>query len=117
MYCKNLFFGFSSEKNLVEAISTGATSVIEIIAQIGANLIVFLALLGFIDAVITWFGANVGVEGLTLEVRKHFFRIFFLEHVYFSYFLRKSLAMFSFLWLSLWVPVITQIGTKRYAKR
>lgn len=65
---------------MVEAISSGATSVIIVVAQIAANLVVFLALLGFVDAVITWFGVMVGIEGLTLEVSYSFsFFLFFIN--------------------------------------
>ncbi|VDP01254.1 unnamed protein product [Soboliphyme baturini] len=54
-------------KNVLEAISVGATSVITIIFQIGSNLIVFTALLAFINAVFAWLGSMVGVENFSFE--------------------------------------------------
>lgn len=59
---------FSTERNLFEAVSAGASSVVDIITHIVANLIVFIALLAFIDNVIWWLADMVGWE-LTFQVR------------------------------------------------
>ncbi|CAH1790077.1 unnamed protein product [Owenia fusiformis] len=52
----------SDHTNIIEAASSGASSAISLVANIGANLIAFLAMLAFINATLTWFGARVGLE-------------------------------------------------------
>ena len=56
------------ESNALECISNGAVMAVELVVAIVANLIVFLALLAFIDNVIGWIMVLVGYEGWTLEV-------------------------------------------------
>ncbi|XP_041366880.1 solute carrier family 28 member 3-like [Gigantopelta aegis] len=58
----------SSERNLIDAIATGATASIKLIANIIVNLIAFLALLAFVNATLTWFGDRVDVHNLTFEL-------------------------------------------------
>ena len=41
---------------------------IPIVASIAANLIGFVALLGFINATLVWLGERVGVEELSFQV-------------------------------------------------
>jgi len=55
------------ESNILEAISNGASGGIYLVANIIANLLVFLALLAFLDNVLIWLGDMVGIEGLTFE--------------------------------------------------
>ncbi|XP_041365473.1 solute carrier family 28 member 3-like [Gigantopelta aegis] len=58
----------SEERNMIDAISKGATTSIKLIANIIVNVIAFLSLLAFVDATLTWFGEQVGVEKLTFEL-------------------------------------------------
>lgn len=64
----NLFQLPSDEQNILEAASGGASASIGIVANIAANLIAFLAILGFINSSLSWFGAMVGYSGITFEV-------------------------------------------------
>ena len=50
------------ERNLIEAASNGAQQSIKLVANIGVNLIAFIALLHFINATLTWFGQRAGLE-------------------------------------------------------
>jgi len=61
---------FSTEGNVVEAASAGASSAVFICACIAANNIAFISLLTFINATLTWFGHRVGMfePTLTFEV-------------------------------------------------
>nr|CAB3266201.1 solute carrier family 28 member 3-like [Phallusia mammillata] len=57
-----------TDHNIVEAAAAGASMSIGLVANIAANLIAFLALLAFINATLSWFGAFVGIQGLSFEV-------------------------------------------------
>uniref|UniRef100_A0A5S6Q4F7 Sodium/nucleoside cotransporter n=1 Tax=Trichuris muris TaxID=70415 RepID=A0A5S6Q4F7_TRIMR len=57
----------SEHKNILEAISNGACDGIMIIAQIAANLIVFISMLSFLNATISWLGHMVDIEDLSFE--------------------------------------------------
>uniref|UniRef100_A0A3Q2D759 Solute carrier family 28 member 1 n=1 Tax=Cyprinodon variegatus TaxID=28743 RepID=A0A3Q2D759_CYPVA len=57
------------EQNILEAISSGASSSIGLVANIAANLIAFLAILGFINSALSWLGGMVGYPQITFEVR------------------------------------------------
>lgn len=50
------------EQNVIEAAASGASTSIKLAANIAANLIAFIALLGFINATLKWFGSRVGLE-------------------------------------------------------
>ncbi|CAI4226565.1 unnamed protein product [Auanema sp. JU1783] len=56
------------ESNALECISNGAVSAIELVAAIAANLIVFLALLAFIDSILSYFGGLIGYDGWSFEL-------------------------------------------------
>jgi pyrimidine nucleoside transport protein len=58
----NTLLPFRKERNLIEAASNGAQQSIKLIANIGVNLIAFIALLQFINATLTWFGQRAGLE-------------------------------------------------------
>lgn len=58
-----------AERNIIEAASAGASASIKLVANIIANIIAFIALLEFLNATLTWFGARVGVESLSFQVR------------------------------------------------
>ncbi|CAD5212731.1 unnamed protein product [Bursaphelenchus okinawaensis] len=57
-----------TESNALECISNGAIAGIEIIMAILANLIVFLALLAFVNSTISYAGDLVGYSGWSLEL-------------------------------------------------
>lgn len=72
---KDVFFFFSfyapnsrDERNILEAASSGASASVGLVANIAANLIAFLAILGFINEALSWFGGMVGYPGLTFQV-------------------------------------------------
>ncbi|KRZ74031.1 Sodium/nucleoside cotransporter 2, partial [Trichinella papuae] len=58
----------SPYKNILDAIGSGASEAIMVVLENGACLVVFISLLAFVNAVISWLGAMVGLEGLTLEM-------------------------------------------------
>jgi len=53
---------------VIEALSTGASQSISLIANIAVNLIAFVAVLAFINATLIWFGDRVGLENFTFQV-------------------------------------------------
>uniref|UniRef100_A0A3Q0QTG5 Solute carrier family 28 member 1 n=1 Tax=Amphilophus citrinellus TaxID=61819 RepID=A0A3Q0QTG5_AMPCI len=59
----------SDEQNILEAVSSGASASIGLVANIAANLIAFLAILGFINAALKWLGGMVGNPDVTFQVR------------------------------------------------
>jgi nucleoside permease NupC len=48
------------ERNILEAAAAGASASIKLVANIAANLIAFIAMLEFVNAVLSWFGSFVG---------------------------------------------------------
>ena len=52
-----------SERNIIEAVSAGASASVTLVGNIAANLIAFLAILHFINSTLTWFGRRVGAYG------------------------------------------------------
>ncbi|KRZ23022.1 Sodium/nucleoside cotransporter 2 [Trichinella pseudospiralis] len=64
---ENLDLPKGQYNNVLEAISNGACDVITVIFQIIANLIVFIAILTFINSVILWLGNMVDIDDLSLE--------------------------------------------------
>ncbi|KRZ51139.1 Sodium/nucleoside cotransporter 2 [Trichinella nativa] len=64
---ENLDLPKGQYNNILEAISNGACDVITVIFQIIANLIVFIAILTFINSVILWLGNMVDIDDLSLE--------------------------------------------------
>uniref|UniRef100_A0A7E4VBD1 Sodium/nucleoside cotransporter n=1 Tax=Panagrellus redivivus TaxID=6233 RepID=A0A7E4VBD1_PANRE len=65
----------SEESNALECISNGAVMAVELVMAILANLIVFLALLAFLDSTIAYCGNLIGQDGWSLE--------FFLGYAFF----------------------------------
>ena len=57
------------ETNLIEALSVGATVAIKLIAYVVVNLIAFVALIAFLDAVVSYLGGRVGHPELSFQVR------------------------------------------------
>jgi len=56
------------EKNLVEALAAGASMSIALVANIAVNLIAFVAVLAFVDAILMWLGGMVGYPKLSFSV-------------------------------------------------
>uniref|UniRef100_A0A3Q1G5F8 Sodium/nucleoside cotransporter n=1 Tax=Acanthochromis polyacanthus TaxID=80966 RepID=A0A3Q1G5F8_9TELE len=56
------------EGNILEAISSGASASIGLVANIVANLISFLAILAFINSALSWFGGMVGYPEVTFQL-------------------------------------------------
>ncbi|XP_023566475.1 sodium/nucleoside cotransporter 1 isoform X8 [Octodon degus] len=59
---------YGDAQNLVEALSSGATTSVKVVANIAANLIAFLAVLAFINAALSWLGSLVDVPGLSFQL-------------------------------------------------
>ncbi|ELU16284.1 hypothetical protein CAPTEDRAFT_160388 [Capitella teleta] len=57
----------SPERNVIEAASAGASASIKLVANMAANLIAFIALLEFMNTLLSWFGERAGVEGFTFQ--------------------------------------------------
>ncbi|XP_045669180.1 sodium/nucleoside cotransporter 1 isoform X4 [Ursus americanus] len=55
-------------QNLLEAASSGAAVSVQLVGNIGANLIAFLALLAFVNAALSWLGAMVGAQELSFQL-------------------------------------------------
>ncbi|KAL8197156.1 UNVERIFIED_CONTAM: hypothetical protein K2H54_014251 [Gekko kuhli] len=55
-------------QNILEAASNGAAISVGLVANIAANLIAFLAMLAFINAVLAWLGHMVDMPGLSFEM-------------------------------------------------
>lgn len=58
----------SEENNALEAISNGAANTTELVWAITANLIVFLALLAFVNNIISWIGGMIGYPQASFEL-------------------------------------------------
>lgn len=56
------------ERNILEAAAAGASSSIKLVANIAANLIAFLAMLEFVNAVLSWFGSFVGYPEFSFQM-------------------------------------------------
>ncbi|XP_036005769.1 sodium/nucleoside cotransporter 1 isoform X2 [Fundulus heteroclitus] len=65
---KNIKVAAGDEQNILEAVSSGASSSIGLVANIAANLIAFLAILGFINSALSWAGGMVGYPEITFEL-------------------------------------------------
>ena len=56
-----------NETNLMEAASAGAQSTIKLIAYVVVNLIAFLAILSFVDTIISFYGGRIGHPEVDFE--------------------------------------------------
>lgn len=61
---------YRTEQNFIEAAAAGASQSIGLVANIAANLIAFLSLLAFINAVLSWIGSMVDCPQLSFEVHR-----------------------------------------------
>ncbi|XP_061451938.1 sodium/nucleoside cotransporter 1-like isoform X2 [Rhineura floridana] len=62
----NIYQG--EEQNILEAASNGAAISVGMVANIAANLVAFLALLAFINAVLSWLGHMVNLPELSFQM-------------------------------------------------
>ncbi|KAK5902269.1 hypothetical protein CesoFtcFv8_007541 [Champsocephalus esox] len=65
---KSIKVSSGDEQNILEAASSGASASIGLVANIAANLIAFLAILGFINKALSWFGSMLGHPDITFEM-------------------------------------------------
>ncbi|XP_028287984.1 sodium/nucleoside cotransporter 1 isoform X2 [Parambassis ranga] len=65
---KNIKVACGDEQNILEAASSGASASIGLVANIAANLIAFLAILGFINKALSWLGGMVGYPEITFHL-------------------------------------------------
>ncbi|XP_035520486.1 sodium/nucleoside cotransporter 1 [Morone saxatilis] len=65
---KNVKVSCGDEQNILEAASSGASASIGLVANIAANLIAFLAILGFINNALSWLGSMVGYPEITFQL-------------------------------------------------
>ncbi|CAH1785451.1 unnamed protein product [Owenia fusiformis] len=61
----NLQLDKPSSRNFMEAASNGAVATIKLIGHVVVNLIAFIALLSFVNAVLYYLGIAIGFEGLS----------------------------------------------------
>ncbi|KAJ8320055.1 hypothetical protein KUTeg_001642 [Tegillarca granosa] len=66
------------ERNILEAAAAGASSSIKLVANIAANLIAFLAMLAFVNAVFSWFGSFVGYPEFSFQAKSEVIAIYAL---------------------------------------
>ncbi|XP_069322668.1 sodium/nucleoside cotransporter 1-like [Eulemur rufifrons] len=59
---------YGDARNLIEAVSNGATISVKVVTSIAANLIAYLAMLAFINAVLSWLGNMVDIDGLSFQL-------------------------------------------------
>ncbi|XP_061179840.1 solute carrier family 28 member 3-like [Saccostrea echinata] len=60
--------GKSTDRNIIEAILSGAWSSIKIITAIAVNVMAFLSVLEFVNMTLDWFGERVGIENLSFQL-------------------------------------------------
>lgn len=60
---------FRPESNMLECISNGAVHSAQFVWVIGANLLVFTALLALLNSIIGWCGDLIDIPDLTFNVR------------------------------------------------
>ncbi|XP_042079483.1 sodium/nucleoside cotransporter 1 isoform X1 [Haplochromis burtoni] len=65
---QNIKVASGDEQNILEAVSSGASASIGLVANIAANLIAFLAILGFINSALKWLGGMVGYPDVTFQL-------------------------------------------------
>lgn len=67
--------------NLLDAISIGTTDGIKLAVNVGAMLLVFIALVAFVNAILGWFGGLVGLNDLVASFTEGRFEKFNLESI------------------------------------
>ncbi|XP_069322675.1 sodium/nucleoside cotransporter 1-like [Eulemur rufifrons] len=59
---------YGDSRNLIEAVSSGATTSLKLVTSIAASLIAYLAVLAFVNAVLSWLGNMVDIDGLSFQL-------------------------------------------------
>ena len=59
---------YRKDRNVIEAISSGASNSVKVVAAIAVNVMAFLCVLEFVNMTLDWFGDRVGVDGLSFQV-------------------------------------------------
>lgn len=65
---KSIKVDCGDEQNILEAVSSGASASIGLVANIAVNLIAFLAILAFINQAFSWLGSMVGYPEITFQL-------------------------------------------------
>ncbi|XP_048753864.2 solute carrier family 28 member 3-like isoform X2 [Ostrea edulis] len=60
--------GKSTDRNIIEAISSGASKSVKVIVAIAVNVMAFLAVLEFVNMTLDWFGDRVGIDHLSFQL-------------------------------------------------
>ncbi|XP_062608441.1 solute carrier family 28 member 3-like [Saccostrea cucullata] len=60
--------GKSTDRNIIEAILSGAWNSIKIITAVAVNVMAFLSVLEFVNMTLDWFGERVGIESLSFQL-------------------------------------------------
>ena len=68
LFKKVYFESHREDRNVLEAASNGASASIGLVANIVVNLISFLAILEFINAILRWLGGMVGYPYVSFQV-------------------------------------------------
>ena len=55
--------------SIFDAARIGAKGCIKVVGYVVSNIMAFTAIIQFLNATLGWFGARVGVEGLTFQVK------------------------------------------------
>lgn len=75
-----LCYRVSEDSNVMDAACKGANFGFQLIGAIISNIIAFVSLVAFLNAIISWLGHLVGFENLSFEVRI----IYFVEQSIYS---------------------------------
>ena len=60
---------YREDKSVMDAATKGAMAGIPLVLGIVANIVAFVSLIEFLNAILTWFGSLVGYTDLTFEVK------------------------------------------------
>lgn len=61
-----------SDTSILDAATNGALAALPIVLGVIANIVAFVSFVAFLNGILSWFGALVGYEQLSLEVKKSF---------------------------------------------
>lgn len=61
-----------SDTSILDAATNGALAALPIVLGVIANIVAFVSFVAFLNGILSWFGALVGFEQLSLEVKNYF---------------------------------------------
>ncbi|XP_061180258.1 solute carrier family 28 member 3-like [Saccostrea echinata] len=64
---KDMELEVGKEQNIMEAVSVGAMGAVRLIANVVVNLVAFVAILAFLDAVLSYFGSRIGYPEISFD--------------------------------------------------